>query len=124
MEIEKAEIEKEMEFISQEYEKLRLLLEKKGYARMRRQHNSTTFESIKDTSSSTRYRWQTETKNMLEYIHGGEDGAVYGAWDFVCRYTGKDLMEKLILYYKVKSEAEVKKAVATKYLSFLSRRKY
>ena len=62
--------EKELMEIKSHYEKLRLLLEKKGYARKRRENTATNFELITDGSSSTRYRRQKETKNILEFIHG------------------------------------------------------
>ena len=95
---------------------------------------------INDSSNSTRYKRRTESKHILEYIHGGEEGAVYGAWDILVRYASKELMEKFIISYKrgkfieklygkfanldEKSESTMKQALATKYMSHLSRRKY
>ncbi|CAB4019376.1 Hypothetical predicted protein, partial [Paramuricea clavata] len=37
-----------------------------------------------------------ETKNVLEFIHGGENGALLGAWDFVSAEAPKAMMENLI----------------------------
>ena len=95
---------------------------------------------MNDYKNSTRYKRQKETKDVLAYIHGGMQGAIFGAWDFSSRYAGKDLMEKIFLTYKRgkflenlygkfsnvldKSEMSMKKALATKYYLYLSRRKY
>ena len=83
---------------------------------------------------------QSETKNVLEFIHGGHSASVLGAWDYVCRYAVKDLMEKLIVDYKrgkfieklfgkftdahKKGENAMRQALAIKYQAHLSRRKY
>jgi len=45
--------------------------------------NATTFDMITDIKSSIQYTWQQESKDMLAYIHGGEDGAIFGAWDLI-----------------------------------------
>ena len=52
---------------------------------------------INDVSNSSKYCRQKETKNILEYIHGGKDGALYDAWDYIARYTNKHLIEKFTL---------------------------
>ena len=73
---------------------------------------------------------------MLEYIHGGEDGAIFGAWAYALNET----MDKLIASYKrgkylqgvfgkvVKdfhnSEEALKQAVTIKYQNYLSRCKF
>ena len=124
----------------EQYEKLRLLLEQKGFARKRRENTNTTFEMISDYKCSKLYRRRKETRNVLEYIHGGLDGAIYGAWDFIKTVSSTEKLEKLILSYKRgrfleglfgkfkgKSDCDelnLKKAVATKYVNYLSRRKY
>ena len=77
---------------------------------------------------------------MLSYVHGGLDGALFGAWDFLQRYAPTDVMEKLLHNYKrgkfleklygrfsgsfQKGDVGMNKALAQKYLSFMSRRKY
>ena len=38
----------------------------------KREKNPTNDDIINNTSSSMRYRRRTETKNILEYIHGGD----------------------------------------------------
>ena len=38
---------------------------------------------INNTTNSTRYRCCEETKNVLEYVHGGRDGSINGAWDYL-----------------------------------------
>jgi hypothetical protein len=58
-------------------------MDQKGYARTRRKNTKTTINMISDCCSSVRHRRRQETKNVLEYIHGGKDAAVLGAWDFV-----------------------------------------
>ena len=77
---------------------------------------------------------------MLEYIHGGEEGALLGAWDVLAANAKKETMDTLIGKYKrgkyiqgVVTEAmkdyhqpekSLKQAVAFKYQNFLSRRKF
>ena len=96
---------------------------------------------IKNPKSTTRYKRREETEEALRYIHGGLDGAIFDAWDFLVGNISDDtLLDKLISSYKRgrylqgifgkaikdynKSEDAIKKAVAIKYQNFLSRRKY
>ena len=37
---------------------------------------------------------------MLEYIHGGDEGALFGAWDFFASFASKEIIDKLISSYK------------------------
>ncbi|XP_078372353.1 uncharacterized protein LOC144656016 [Oculina patagonica] len=103
-------------------------------------NTATTFEMVNNPHSSTRYRRRQETKNILEFIHGGEEGSIYGAWDYLQSNATKDQMEKFIGSYKRgsflqgvfgramkeygNSEEALKQAVAMKYQAFLSRRKF
>ena len=80
---EVAETEQKVREINSQFEKLKTLLDQKGYARTRRQNAATTFETITSYTSSVRYRRRNESQNVLEYIHGGKEAAVYGAWDIV-----------------------------------------
>lgn len=137
---EKLDEEAELANIRKQYDKFRILLEQKGYARKRRENTETTMESIQSASNSTRYRRRTESQNILEYIHGGPMGSLFGAWDYLQSHAKPELMEKLILSYKrgkfleklygkftsvlEKSETSLKKAVAKKYHCHLSRRKF
>lgn len=105
-----------------------------------REKHPTTWETINDSTSSTHYNRRKDTKTLLEYIHGGSNGAVYGAWDFLCRYAPDELLEQFFLErkkgkffvklygkfgnaYKTCSEG-MNQAVAEKYQLHLSRRQY
>ena len=78
---------------------------------------------------------------MLEYIHGGDEGALFGAWDFFASFASKEIIDKLISSYKrgkylqgvfgkaVKrfnnfNKEALKQAVAVKFQNYLSRRKF
>ena len=52
--------------------------------------NVKRHQQLNDSSNSTRYSRQNESRNVLEYIHGGINGAIFGAWDFVCRYASNE----------------------------------
>lgn len=137
---QKVIIEKECADIKLQFNKIKLILEQKEYARNRRKNTATTFEMINDSSSSARYRRRAETKNLLEYIHGGCIGSIFGAWDYLCKYADENQMEKFCVSYRrgkfleklygkfsdhqQKSDSNMKQALATKYASHLSRRKY
>ena len=130
----------DLEEINTHYQKLRVLLEQKGYARKRRQNIPTNEKMIGSRCSSTRFRRREETKNVLEYIHGGKEASVYGCWDYLCSIASVEKVEELVMSYKrgrfienvinnvtaasEKSDAAMKKAVTTKYLNHLSRRKF
>ena len=98
--VEKSNLEISLAKLSDRYDKIKLLVETKESSKRRREQNPTTHEMIMDTKSSQRYLRQSETKELLEFIHGGEVGAVYGAWDFISRYSSKDLMESFVLKHK------------------------
>jgi len=126
--------------INVQYNKLRILLEQKQQSRSRRNNAPTTFETINTFNSSMRYRRRNETKDILEFIHGGLDGAIYGAWDFIASVVSSSVLDKLISTYKrgkylqgvfgraldnyKNSEEALKQATANKYQNFLSRRKF
>lgn len=82
--------EQHLKAVSVQYEKLKTLLDQKGFSRTRRQNTRTTLETVSDSGSSVRYRRRHETKNVLEYIHGGEEGALLGAWDFIAAHAKKE----------------------------------
>ena len=122
------------------YDKVKLLDQQKEYGRKKREDVPTSFEMINDHASSTRYKRRQETDEVLTYIHGGRNGAILGAWDFVSAHISQSLLDKLISSYKrgkylqgifgkavknyCQSEDAMKKAVAIKYQNYLSRRKY
>ena len=61
---------------------------------------STFYEMINDYKSSTRYRRREETKSILEFIHGGSEPSLYGAWDFLASSASGEIMTKLMSNYK------------------------
>ena len=77
---------------------------------------------------------------FLEYIHGGEEASLLGAWDLIAANAQKELMDNLIGKYKrgkylegiasdvmkglSQSEGSMTQAISFKYENFLSRRKY
>ena len=135
-----SEAEETLRELKEAYEKVKKLLEQKDYSRRRRSAASTSYEMINDYKSSTRYRRREETKNILEFIHGGFEASLYGAWDFLAANASNETMTKLMSSYKrgrflqgiferaindfQKSEEVLKQSVALKYQSYLSRRKY
>ena len=147
LELKKVEINKECEKLnkaskrlSEKFNKLNTLIEQRQFAKSKRENNPTTETMINDASSSTRYRRRKESKNMLEYIHGGANGALNGAWDFLTSSTSYEQLEKMLLEFKKgkfieklqgkftnaieKSDVALKKALAVKYATYMSRRKY
>ena len=116
-----------------------MLLEQTQKARSKRAKNATTFQNISSVASTTRYWRRKETSGVLTYIHGSEEDACFGAWDFIASTASKDTIDKLISNYKrgkylkavfgkavndfINSEEELKQAVTIKYQAFLSRRK-
>ena len=134
---QKQALEIDLKVLNSEYEKIKKLLEQKGYARKRRENIPTDEEMILDNFSSTRYRRRNETKNMLEFIHGGIEGSILGSCDYFKSHATPELMEKLFLTFKrgkflqnlyskfkEKDQTALNKSVAVKYLTFQSRRKY
>ena len=95
---------------------------------------------VTNSSCSTRYNRRSETQNVLEHIHGGAVGSLFGAWDFVAKFASKDLIEKFVLEYKkgkfieklygnftsayYKSDQAMNQSIAAKYAGHLSRRKF
>ena len=49
---------------------------------------------------STRYKRQEETKDLLEYVHGGSDGSIFGAWDYIRRYATEEQLESFVVSFK------------------------
>ena len=78
-------------------------------------------------------------KKMMEYIDGGSDGAIFGAWEFLIKNASAETIEKFLFDYKKgkfieklngkfndsiqKSDENMNEAVASKYKLHLSRRK-
>ncbi|CAH3162294.1 unnamed protein product, partial [Pocillopora meandrina] len=126
--------------LNEQYHKFKSLLEQKGFSVARRKNASTTCDMITNVNSSTKYRRRQETKNVLEFIHGGKEGSIYGAWDYISSTADNQTMDTLIsglkrgkylqgLFDKTmkgyqNSDEALKQAVFMKYQNFLSRRKY
>ena len=81
-------------------EKLKVLLKQKGYTKTRGQNTSTTDEMINNRNSSTRFRRKEEKRNLLQFIHGGEVGSLYGARDYLSSHASTELMDELKSGYK------------------------
>lgn len=137
---EMKEQQRQLELLQKEYNRFKIILGQTQQSRSKRIMNCTTYEMINDVKNSTRYRRRQESKEILEYIHGGDEAAIFGAWDIVAAFASRETMDKLINSYKrgkylqgvfgkaVKdfnnSEEALKQAVAIKYQNFLSRRKF
>ena len=100
----------------------------------------TTFETITNRNSSVRFARKKDTKSVLRYIHGGIEGAIFGAWDFISTNISDNLLNDLIMQHKkgkfieakfnsltkkyTFSDAAINQAIQVKYGLYLSRRKY
>ena len=85
-----------LEALKKEFSRLKSMLGQTQQARSKRAQNA---DMIVDIRSSTRYRRRQQSKDMLEYIHGGEEGAIFGAWDLIAACASKETMDKLIASY-------------------------
>ena len=140
LEEKKTVVEKSVKQKEEELKQLSTLVNQTEQSRARRENASTSFEVITNSNSSVRYRRRKETENVLSYIHGGKEGAIFGAWDFVAANASRENMDLFIGSYKRgrylqtlvgnavrdynKSEESLKQALALKYSNFLSRRKF
>ena len=116
------------------------MLNQQRFSRTKMELNPTTFENINDSANRTHYNRRIEKKYILEYIHGGISGALFGAWDFILGYGDETLIEKFIVSYRrgkfieklyskfsdkhFHSEDSMKRALPMKYQTFMSRRKF
>lgn len=128
--------EQQYKELQEKYDQLKLLLRQPGYSKTRRENNETTLELI-SSKNTTKYRRRKETTDLLEFVHGGNSGAVYGAWDYLSKSCDENLLESFFVnyrrgkflerIYKRNGETDndkLKKAVAIKYLGHLSSRRY
>ena len=139
LDLENEQMKQELEKFNDAFRTLKLISERKYYAQTQRQKNPTTWELIK-SSKSTKYNRQKESMELLKYIHGGDEAAVFGAWDALCRFASPNQMEEFMLDYKKgkwfeklygkfsniyhKSDDAMNQAIATKYKLRMSGRKY
>ena len=80
------ESEEKLQALKSQYDRFKSILGQTQQARGMGVKNLTTYEMISDTTNSTTYRRRQETKYVLEYIHGNEIVAIYGAWDIIAKY--------------------------------------
>ena len=80
----KNELDTEVAKLNEEFERVKLILTSTSRGRLLREKKPTSEEMIGKTCS-TRYKRQEETKDLLEYVHGGSDGSIFGAWDYIRR---------------------------------------
>ena len=135
IEIETCEINISKEILNTSLSDIRIeMLNQKQFSRTKRELNPTTFENINDSANRTHYNRRIETKNILEYIHGGLSGPLFGVWDFILGYRDETLIEKFIVSYKrgkcietlygkfsakhFHCEDSMKRALAMKYQTF------
>ena len=137
--LENEQMKQELEKFNDAFRTLKLISKRKYYAQTQRQKNPTTWELIK-SSKSTKYNRQKESMELLKYIHGGDEAAMFGAWDALCRFASPNQMEEFMLDYKKgkwfeklygkfsniyhKSDGAMNQAIATKYKLHMSGRKY
>ena len=93
---ELATISVEKKRLNEEVEKYRSLIEKKQYAKSKRENNPTNA----DTKQSTKYVRREETREALEFIHGGKEGSINGAWDFLTANVNNKELEDMVLSFK------------------------
>ena len=79
---EKNNIDIEVQSLLSNLQKYKLIYEKQAQAKSKRENAPITWDTINDVTNSTRYSRQQETKDVLQYIHGGMEGAIFGTWDF------------------------------------------
>ena len=136
---ENIKLKTDFENMKNDFDTFKILFEQKAYSKSQRGYNPTTWAMI-PSANSTRYVRHNETKDVLTHIHGGTDGPLYGAWDFVKRAASPEQTETFVIDYKrgkwleklygnfstiySKSEAGINQAIAKKYNLYLSRRKY
>ena len=134
LEESKASLEEDVKKLNSGYNELKLAIEQKKHSKTQREKNPTSEE----TSRTTRHNRCIESKHMLEYIHGGIDGAIFGAWEFLTKYAQSDFFEKALHEYKKgkfmqklygnfnesTNTESMNEAVASKFQLSLSRRKF
>ena len=92
---DKLKAKMEVKALSDIVNKLTLLADKKNYGKTRREKNATTL----CPKSTNKYLRREETRQILEYIHGGKQGALNGAWDYLSS-NGEKIIEDFLMSYK------------------------
>ena len=99
LEEKNSELNCQLEEMNNVCHKLKFITNPTAHRKTMREKNKTTRQMIY-VNSSTRYARRNETKDVLEYIHGGKEGAILGAWDFLPKYADSTELEAMILKYK------------------------
>ena len=120
--------------LNEEYQRLKSLIDPKSHSKTKREKNTTNEDMISNTSNSTQYYCRKETKDILEYLHGGKEGAIFGTWAFLCHQASSTLENKKGKWIEnlhgsfsnnyQNSDQAMHQAVATKYNLYLSRLKF
>ena len=120
--------------VHDEYKDFKLFIEPNEHSKSPRAKTPPSNE----TARTTRYNRYIEKKDMLKYIHGGSDGAIFGVWEYMSKNASKEQLENLMLDYKKGKFTEklyghfneslrgetMKEIVASKFQLSLSRRKF
>ena len=83
-----------------EYKRLKSVIKQNLGSRTKRRSNPTSLDMVLDTNSSTKYRRRCESKEVMEIIHGGQEGAMFGAWDLLLSIGSSSQIEQLICNLK------------------------
>ena len=94
------EMSSQINEINEDYQKLKFIINPTSQGKTKRVKNPTTNEMVNDSSCSTRYVRRNETKDVLEYIHGGTDSVVFGSFDFLKKHASPEQMEEFLLVFK------------------------
>ena len=76
------------------------MIEQNLGSRTKRRSNPTSLDMVLDTNSSTKYRRRCVSKEVMEFIHGGQEGAMFGAWDLLLSIGSSSQIEQLICNLK------------------------
>ena len=123
-----------------EYKRLKSVIEQNLGSRTKRRSNPTTLDMVLDPNSSTKYRRRCESKEMMEFLHGGQEGALFGAWDLLLSIGSSSQIEQLFCNLKKgkfleghfnaltkkfeSSDVALRQALVLRYNNYLSTRKY
>ena len=79
---------------------VKVILNQAELRHVRRNTNPTDLNMISDRSNSSRFKRKTQTRQILNVIHGREHGAIYGNFDFLQTAASRETMDQLITNYK------------------------
>ena len=119
---EKKKLEQaELKDCQEQYEKFRLLIEQKMYARKRRENTSTTLDMINSSTSSAKYQRREESRILLEYI-------LEYILEFILNYRREESFLKISLInfptFKQKVKYGIRKSVLPKYFNYVTAKIY